>query len=554
MTLKGIVLPAAIALGLAVSACANAQDSPDNDPALLAAVETGTLLGVREDGVRVFKSIPYAAPPVGDLRWRAPEPPLTWDGVRDAGAFGPWCPQPDFQAVQALSGGDSALAERTLTAGGGIVILDTPALSDSNEDCLTLNVWAPEQAQDAPVIVWLHGGAGAGSQPYFNGSRFAQDGVVLVTLNFRMFTMGNFSHPALTAEASEDEPLTLYARLDQLAALRWVRDNIEAFGGDPANVTLAGQSAGGAAVVGLLATPAAEGLFHRAIIQSSSGFWAPFTHEEHEHLGSLLASETGLPGADATAAQLRSLPVDAFPWAGFHALDGRWWPEGPHEALAAGRIIDVPLIIGWNSFDGSSLRYSPEQVIANTLDEVLAAYPREGMSEQDLAYALYTDAHNGAPARWIAAQTADGAPSFLYHFSYVLSAARSSSPRGAEHGREIFHVFDSWSKIPQEELPPQVPNLEAIMTDQDRAMTRLLHDCWITFAATGEPDCEGAPDWPRYQPQEGELMEFGETVAVRRNFRKPQLDAQERAMDHIMNTQRTASSELIDQLERRRQN
>jgi para-nitrobenzyl esterase len=541
-------------LSLAASVFPAVASTTKDDPSLLLAVESGVIRGARESGVRIFRGIPYAAPPVAELRWKPPQPPAVWPGVRDATAFGPWCPQPDFQAIQSLSDGGGELASRTLTSGGGIVIFDTPALSGSSEDCLSLNVWTADQAQDAPVIVWLHGGSGSGAQPYYDGTRFAEDGVVLVTLNFRMFTLGNFSHPAITADAPDSDPLTLYFRLDQIAALRWVRDNIRAFGGDPDNITLAGQSAGGAAIAGLLATPAAEGLFHRAIIQSSSGFWAPFTHPEHEHLGGLLASEAGLPGADASIEQLQSLPVDALPWAGFHSLDGRWWAESKNDAIAAGRIIDVPLIIGWNSFDGSSLRFPTEQVIAETPDEVLATYPQEGVSEKDLAYSIYTDKHNAAPARWMAAQTAGGAPTYLYQFSYVLSAMRSPSSRGAEHGREIFHAFDSFAKVPKEELPPEIPSLEAILSDEDRAMTRLIHGCWITFARTGVPDCEGAPSWPRYQPGTGQLMDFGETTVVRKHYRKAQLDAQVEAMEHSINTRRDAALGLIEKLEDRQRN
>jgi para-nitrobenzyl esterase len=237
------------------------------------------------------------------------------------------------------------------------------------------------------------------------------------------------------------------------------------------------------------------------------------------------------------------------PWAGFHTLDGRWWSESKNAAIAGRRINDVPLIIGWNSFDGSSLRFPAERVLAETPKDVLATYPGVGISDRELAYSVYTDRHNGAPARWMAAQTSDGAPTYLYQFSYVLSAARASS-RGAEHGREIFHVFDNWDKIPKKELPPEIPSLEAILTDQDREMTRLLHDCWISFARNGKPECEGAPAWPRYRPDQDQLMDFGETVEVRRYFRKAQLDAQVGSMDDTIATRRHAALELIDRLER----
>jgi para-nitrobenzyl esterase len=398
-------------------------------------------------------------------------------------------------------------------------------------------------------MVWLHGASGSGAQPYYDGARFAQDGIVLVTLNFRMWTLGKFAHPSITADADASEPLSLYFRLDQIAALKWVRDNIAAFGGDPANVTLFGQSAGGAATLGLLATPAADGLFHKAIVQSSSGFWAPLTHEEGETFGSLLALAAGLPGEKATLAQLRALAPDELPWGGMGYLDGRWWAESKHDAIAAGRVNDIPLIIGWNSFDGSSLRFPAEQVLADTPENVLAAYAEEGLEGKDLAYSIYTDRHNGAPARWIAAQTSRGAPSYLYQFSYVPTVMRGSV-RGAMHGRDIFHIFDSWHKIPQEELPAGVPSIDAIMTDEDREITRLMHDCWVTFARTGKPDCKGAPDWPRYQPEDDLLMDFGITVQLRHNYRKAQLDAQERAMQHTIDRKKRAALSLIADMKR----
>ncbi len=510
-------------------------------------ISSGRISGVAEEGIRVFRGIPYAAPPIGELRWAAPQAPLSWQGVRDASDFGPWCPQPDFQAVQSLSKAGGELAARTRTTGGFLVISNTPMVAQSAEDCLTLNVWTPPTARKAPVMVWLHGGTGSGAQPYYNGTRFAQDGVVLVTINFRLWSLGRFAHPALTAAATADEPLGLYFRLDQIAALKWVRDNIAQFGGDPDNVTLFGQSAGGAATLGLLATPAAKGLFHKAIVQSSSGFWSPLSHEDHETFGSLLAAEAGLPGKKATLEQLRALAPDALPWAGMGFLDGRWWAESKHDAIAAGRINDIPLIIGWNSFDGSSLRYATEKVLADTPNDVIAAYAEEGLQGRDLAYSIYTDRHNGAPARWIAAQTSTGAPSYLYQFSYVGTVVRQSA-KGASHGEEIFYIFDTWGKIPKSELPSGM-DIEAIMTDDDRAMTRLMRGCWVAFAKTGEPECEGAPSWPRYRAEDDQLMDFGITVQLRQNYRKAQLDAQEQAMDHERDLKRHGAQSLIREMQ-----
>ena len=529
------------AISSSVSASVKTQEAIVRD------THSGQIAGVVENGVNVFRGVPYAAPPTGAKRWRPPQPVIAWEGVRDTSKFGAWCPQPDFQAVQSLSEGDSDLASRTRTSSGGIVITGTPMVSHSAEDCLTLNVWAPVAAQKAPVMVWLHGGTGSGSQPYYDGTRFAQDGVVLVTINFRLWTLGKFAHPALTAEAGKDDPLGLYFRLDQIAALKWVQENISAFGGDAENVTLFGQSAGGAATIGLLATPQANGLFHKAIVQSSSGFWSSLNHQQHERLGSALASLSGLAGATETAEQLRALSADELPWAGSTVRDDRWWLESKHDAMANKRVNDIPIMIGWNSFDGSSLRYSADQVIADTPDTVLEAYRSENLSGKALAYAIYTDRHNGAPARWLAGQTASGAPSYLYHFSYVAENMRKAEP-GAAHGREIFYLFDSWKKIPTEELPPEV-DIDALMTDADRNMSKVMRQCWITFAKTGEPSCAGVSNWPRYSDMDDRLVDFGASIQIRKNFRKAQLDAQTNMLDHERQLRLRAAMSLIKQLE-----
>jgi para-nitrobenzyl esterase len=227
-------------------------------------ISTGDLEGQSAAGIAVYKGIPYAAPPVGPLRWRPPQPAQRWKGVRDASEFGPMCTQPDPDALEN--------AERK-SDDGWTIFYGLPAAKDSSEDCLTLNVWAPATTRNAPVIVFLHGASGSSAQPIYDGSAFARDGVVLVSVNFRMFSMGNFSHPALTASAPKNESLARYDFMDQMGALRWVQLNIASFGGDPGNVTLMGSSAGAAAAMHLMVTPQARGLFHKAIIQSGNGWW-----------------------------------------------------------------------------------------------------------------------------------------------------------------------------------------------------------------------------------------------------------------------------------------
>src|SRR5688572_26299319 len=371
-------------------------------------VKTGILVGSVEDGVRTFKNIPFAAPPVGDLRWAPPQLPLRWDGERAADKFGPPCMQLDILRMPQ--------ARKVLPAG---IWIGAPLMPDGSEDCLSLNVWAPRKARSAPVIVYFYGAGGSADMPYWNGTGFARNGIVFVNFNYRYLTQGRFAHPALTKAAKPKEPLSRFDTMDQLAALRWVQDNIAGFGGDPGNVTIAGVSAGGAAVLQLLTVPRAKGLFHRAAVESGVGWWAGLSQAEFERIGVLAASHAGLPN-DVTAEQLRALPLDALPQLGVWFWDDRLSPLPPTATIAAGRAIDVPLLIGWNSFDGSSLGSSASshaKLIARTPPSVLSAYNGENQTQEDLAYALWTDLHVAAPARWIAKMTAGGAPTYLYYFS-----------------------------------------------------------------------------------------------------------------------------------------
>ena len=518
---------AVIAALVLISACATGQVRVDGDRARVP-TEAGVLVGRLEGDILTFKGVPYAAPPVGDLRWAPAAPAPSWHGERQANAFSAACPQPDF----------ANLPEGAQTAGEAWVMwTGAPMAPNAAEDCLFLNIWAPKHARRAPVMVFIHGGGGSGAIPWWDGSSFARDGVVLITINYRNFSQGKFAHPALTRAAGPDEPLGRYDLMDQIAALAWVKRNIVGFGGDPDNVTLFGQSAGGAATLQLMTTPAAKGLFHKAIVQSGNGWWAPMEHAEYERFGAWLASQAGLPGEHATLEQLRSLPVDAMPWYGGFNIDGRLLPESPTEAFAAGRALDVPLMIGWTSFDGSSLRFADaEAVIADASPALRAAYSDDGGTTEDLGYAMYTDSHSGAPARWIAARTADGEPSYLYLFSYVRTADRGSI-RGAAHSTDLPYVFDSWGKA--------APNLP--LTEEDRAVTRMVHSCWISFAMSGRPQCDDAPAWPRYLPEDDRLMELGTTAHVRQNFRREQLDAQTAAVSDTLNAQRRSLDELLSE-------
>jgi len=410
-----------------------------------------------------------------------------------------------------------------------------PLAPGSTEDCLTLDVWAPKHAKGAAVMVWLNP-LGASSTPLWDGTAFARDGVILVTFNYRQLSLGNFSHPALREAAKADEPLGRFQTMDQLAALKWVKQNIRAFGGDERNVTVFGLSAGGASLLQILTIPAAKNLVDKAIVQSGNGWFSPVTQPEMEAIGSWMARQAGWP-ANATAEQLRSLPLDTLPHFGAYNIDGRVEKENATDAFAAGRIIDVPMIIGWTDFDGSSLRYSHQAVIDRTRAEVKAAYEAEGKTGDDLVYQLYTDSHNGAPARWTAKMTASGEPTYLYLWTYVPTRDRGKV-RGAAHGSEATYVFDSWTKA--------YPTLT--LTEEDKAATRMIHSCWITFAKTGKPQCEGAPEWPRYSAEQDPLMELGSSPRVLTRYRKAQLDAQERAMQDVIDDIRKSIEELVHKL------
>lgn len=503
--------------GLTVALGAPAFAQPD------ARVRTadGVVVGVAEGGVRAFKGIPYARPPVGPLRWRAPQPAEPWAGDRAADRFGAPCAQLDPARL--------GQARRLPTAD---VWLDAPMAPAGREDCLTLNVWKPPAARGAPVIVYVYGAGGSSDMPYWDGAGFARQGVVLVTFNYRYVTQGRFAHPSLTGLAPRGEALNRFDTADQIAALKWVRANIAAFGGDPGNVTLAGVSAGGAAVLQLMTVPSARGLFHKAAVESGVGWWSSLSQPELERIGVMAATRAGLPGAAASAEQLRATPIAAFPQLGLQSWDPMLFPMDPTTAIGAGRAVDLPLLIGWNSFDGSSLRDGQRELIDRVPAAVKAAYADE--PEADLAYALWRDIHVAAPARWVADRTWRGAPTYVYYFSHLRPDQRGKV-RGAAHGSELPYLFDSWGRI--------VPGLK--LSDEERRMTRLMQSCWTSFARTGQPACEGAPAWPRYTPRDQAVMELNTSPAVRRQFERRRLDLQIAHMQADLAYQRTQLDRVL---------
>jgi para-nitrobenzyl esterase len=375
-------------------------------------------------------------------------------------------------------------------------------------------------------MVWIFGGgdiAGADSIAPNDGRAFARDGVVLVAMNYRLGALGFFAHPALTKEAGPGAPLADYGLMDQVAALKWVKRNIARFGGDPSNVTIFGESAGGANVLTLMVTPSARGLFQKATVQSGDGWGPTPTLAEAEAAGVALAQKAGLP-ADATAAQLRDAPVDKLVGASGPIaiiVDGRLVTESPEQGFARGDQAPAPLIIGANSWEASLLAKSRWQAYADALSPaVRAAYPDDAADPDKLAQDAFGDAFMTAPARWYAAQASTKAGAWLYEFAYVRVVRRGKIP-GANHTAENPYVFDTQMIV---------PNYSAEIQDPDRKVAAFMHSCWVSFAKTGKPTCAAdGRAWPAYAPASDEWMVFDSPSKVVPHHRKPQLDAQQAA-------------------------
>jgi para-nitrobenzyl esterase len=469
-------------------------------PAPMAKTGSGPLIGVVEGPANVFRNIPFAAAPVGDLRWAPPMPAKPWTAPRPAAEAGPSCPQP-------------MNANGTPNSGG--------ANGPTSEDCLQLNVFAPPHAKGAPVMVWIHGGGHrTGAGWIYGGQNFARDGVVVVSINYRLGALGYFAHPALTKAAKPGEPVGNYGLMDQIAALKWVRTNIAAFGGDPKNVTVFGESAGGMSTLALLATPSATGLYQKAIVESGLGWTEPKTLADEEKVGTAAMVKAGVVEG-ASAADLRALPVDKVAAINGNYgpfVDGRLMTETDSQAIARGHVPDVPLIVGSNSGEDSLMGPVTlgEAALARIPAAVKPAYAAEAAAGPDVfARAVFTDRVMGGPARWVAAETSGGKPSWLYHFSYVGSRFPPTKTR-AGHADEIQYVWEYWGR--------RTPM--SMVSTKDQEVASLMHACWVAFAKSGVPKC-GTGAWPAYTPAGDQLMEFGKESGVRTHFRKAQLDAEQ---------------------------
>ncbi len=457
-----------------------------------ARVVQGPVVGREADGVASFKGLPYAAPPVGELRWRAPRPAEPWSTPRDASRLGAICIQPP-------ANGDNGVGPLPMS-----------------EDCLTLNVWTPVErgGEPLPVMFWIHGGGlnnGSGTAALYDGANLARRGVVVVTINYRLGRLGFFDHPALAAERAPDEPASNYGLMDVVLALRWVRNNAAAFGGDPENVTVFGESAGGALVTRLMTSPEARGLFHRAVVQSGLGRDEGTPLETPRRDGGPALQARGEAFAAArgatTADELRAIPGEALlrPAPNFYGgdllvRDGTYVAEDVEAAFAAGREAAVPFIIGTNSAEFWWMNPSDLSPYG-ALDDAMTGEERAAFLEAYGGQGGY-DAHVlsdlvfNEPARHLARLHArNGHPTWLYRFD-VVSAAMPEPHDGATHASERQYVFDNLTASPW-------PTAE-----MDQRQADQMAGYWTTFARNGDPNGGMRQAWPEFGAEPDRLLEF----------------------------------------------
>lgn len=468
------------------------------------AVDGGHIAAAPADprGIRVFKGIPYAAPPIGERRWRAPGAVESWSGVRPSDRFGASCSQVDMFAGAGLSG------------------------NGQSEDCLYLNIWTPARAagERLPVFVWIHGGAyvvGSGNESRTDGAALAAKGLIVVTFNYRLGVFGFLAHPDLTDEVPQHASGN-YGLLDQIAALRWIQRNIAAFGGDPTRVAIGGNSAGATSVNILMASPLAKGLFSRAIAQGGSAMsvsapndGSPLPREIEERKGLHFAHSLGARGmkdlrALSADALLKASGTDWNTWAWNASIDGYVLPAAPLELFQQGRQNDVPLLVGWAAnegavigratFGGDDEPFAPQIAtrFGKLAPDVLRLYPAGTIAEERASKAaLAGEGFISYPSwTWAVAQSRTGKqPVFNYKFAYPPPVppgyGRDSiiGEPGAFHGAEMTYVFGNFMHNPGW-------NLSAV----DQRVSAGMQAYWIRFISSGDPNGEeGLPVWPAYR-------------------------------------------------------
>lgn len=489
-------------------------------------VEGGLISGTVVEGVRSYKGIPFAAPPVGDLRWKAPQPVVAWEGVRKCDDFGPDCPQAPYPASS---------------------IYASPPRKQS-EDCLYLNVWTTaKQGDKRPVMLWIHGGGltrGSGATRAYDGAAFAKKGVVLVTVNYRLGPLGYLAHSELTAE-SPNHSSGNYGVLDQIAALKWVQKNIATFGGDPGRVTIFGESAGSWSVNVLVASPLAKGLFHRAIGQSGGSF-GPMSHLTEDRNNTTSAEKVGAAFAKAVGADsikaLRSVSAEKIlevfnndsegrKFRTQPTVDGWALPDEIRNIFAQSKHNDVPVIVGSNANEMTTLttpailpktvadyRKRVESQYGEMAKEFDSLYPVT--SESDIANAFLSSLRDSTftlPMRTWARMTAKGrSKAYLYFFTHVPPNPNSKY-LGAYHAGEIVYVFNNLYRE------------NKMLQETDFNLAEMMSNYWVNFATTGDPNGKGLPRWTPYNINDEPYMDFGDTVQLRNHLLKDQLDFIERS-------------------------
>lgn len=469
---------------------------------------TGDLAGSSADGIRTFRGIPYAQPPIGLLRWKPPQPVAAWTGTRDATKFGNDCMQKPLADSRA------------------------PGIS---EDCLTLNVWAPTTAERLPVMVWVYGGGfveGSASLPLYDGARLAKQGVIVISLNYRTGVFGFLAHRQLAAESPEHSAGN-YGLLDVLEALRWIKTNAAAFGGDPGRVTVFGESAGASMLDLLLVSPLSKELIQQAILESPGAMRPLSTLAEAEAIADVV-------GPDLTA--LRAMSAEAVlafngkivppvrrlttPRALGPIQDGWVVPRTDTEAFASGDMLHVPLIIGGNSDEGRAFvkdwpihstaeaRTYAEQNFGQSANAMLSLYglDRDGAVTPGLAYA-FGDTQFNYGVRGLARGMAAVEPKV---WRYVFTHAPGGEKTPPTHSEEIDYVFGNLGAA---RWVPRAP-----MDAADRQLSDAIMSAWARFALNGDPNGDGLPTWPRSDPKTDPFLEFGDQIVAGHGYRTPYLD------------------------------
>ncbi len=459
-------------------------------------VEEGLLQGITEDGLAVYKGIPFAAPPVVDLRWKAPQPAAKWDGIKQADKYAPG----------PMQGGNPP--------------------SGKSEDCLYLNIWSPAKTNKdrIPVLVWIYGGgfnAGSTSETVYSGEKLAKKGVVLVSIAYRVGQLGFMAHPELSAE-SPNHVSGNYGLLDMIAALKWIQKNIAAFGGDPKKVTIFGESAGGIAVSMLCASPLAKGLFHGAISQSGGSFGPPrpttYPGEnlkrlpDAENAGASYVKNAGFSSIE----EMRKVSADKLPAVrglAWPVIDGYVIPDDQHKLYEAKKFNDVPVLVGYNSDEGLSFSppKTPEDYITAVknryrkfADDLIKAYPVGETTVPKTARDLARDAAFGWQTWvWARLHSKMGKTKAYYYYFDQHPDFPEDSPRygyGSPHGQDVGFVF--------QHLNPNSQNA----TKTDEQISEAIATYWTNFAKYGHPNGNGVPEWPAFSEANPVVMHFKQTA------------------------------------------